>query len=167
MRAVVVCIALLFTVFFFVTFDRWSQQSLVNNFNFLVQRSSPIHASRKTHHLNQSSLTFPEKFKFGVSTSAHQIEGAWNEDGKTPSTWDVYSHEHSELITDRTNADIATDSYHLYKADIDAVNSVGVRIFLSDSETSIANSISVSALSLFDCMDADLAEWLICESEGD
>jgi hypothetical protein len=129
MRVVVICIALILTVFFFVIFDRWSQQSFVNSFTFLAQRFPPRRASGNVRHLNQSSLTFPEKFKFGVSTSAHQIEGAWNEDGKTPSTWDVYTHDHPELIADRTNADIATDSYHLYKADIDAVNSVGVRMF--------------------------------------
>lgn len=75
----------------------------------------------------KSSLTFPENFKFGVSTSAHQIEGAWNVDGKSPSTWDVFAHEHPNLIANGTNADVSTDSYHLYNEDLEAVNFVGVR----------------------------------------
>lgn len=71
--------------------------------------------------------TFPDHFTFGVSTSAYQIEGAWNEDGKSESTWDHYVHTHPELVADGTNADLASDSYHLYHDDIDAVNHVGVR----------------------------------------
>lgn len=71
-------------------------------------------------------LTFPPEFKFGVSTSAYQIEGAWNEDGKSPSVWDTFTHQHPELIADGTNNDVGPDSYHLYNDDIDAMNLVGV-----------------------------------------
>lgn len=69
---------------------------------------------------------FPDDFKFGVSTSAYQVEGGWNADGKSPSTWDTYVHDHPDLIADGSNVDVGSDSYHLFKDDIDAVNHVGV-----------------------------------------
>ncbi|KOM37520.1 hypothetical protein LR48_Vigan03g090200 [Vigna angularis] len=35
---------------------------------------------------------FPRDFVFGASTSAYQVEGAANEDGRKPSIWDTFSH---------------------------------------------------------------------------
>ena len=35
---------------------------------------------------------FPEKFLWGASTSAYQVEGAVAEDGKSPSIIDMYEH---------------------------------------------------------------------------
>ncbi|KAK9999880.1 hypothetical protein SO802_019483 [Lithocarpus litseifolius] len=63
--------------------------------------------------LNRTS--FPEGFIFGTAAAAYQYEGAAKEDGKGPSIWDTYTHEHPDWIKDGNNADVAVDQYHLYK----------------------------------------------------
>ncbi|KAG7310942.1 hypothetical protein JYU34_003782 [Plutella xylostella] len=76
-----------------------------------------------------TNYTFPKDFLFGVSTAAGQIEGAWNIDGKSESIWDHLIHTHPEFVKDHTNADVAADSYRLYKRDAEMVKELGVDIY--------------------------------------
>jgi beta-glucosidase len=39
-----------------------------------------------------SRYDFPDEFIFGSGTSAYQVEGAANEDGRTPSIWDTFAY---------------------------------------------------------------------------
>lgn len=75
---------------------------------------------------DEVAAEFPSDFVFGVSTSAYQIEGAWNEDGKGKSIWDASLHDDPTHVIDRSNADTAADSYHHYKDDLAAIKRIGV-----------------------------------------
>ncbi|XP_021942206.1 myrosinase 1-like [Zootermopsis nevadensis] len=72
--------------------------------------------------------TLPENFMLGASTSAYQIEGAWNENGKGPSIWDTYAHEGS-FIVDGATGDVAADSYHQYEQDVSALTELGADFY--------------------------------------
>jgi hypothetical protein len=79
---------------------------------------------------NATTIEIPDDFFFAASTSAYQIEGGWDADGKSPSVWDTTTHEHPELMVDKSNGDVAADSYHFYKKDVEALKSTGVSDFL-------------------------------------
>ncbi|XP_034939090.1 myrosinase 1 [Chelonus insularis] len=72
---------------------------------------------------------FPNDFLFGVSTSAYQTEGAWNVSNKSQSVWDYMTHQQPGIVKDETNADIAANSYYLYKTDIELSKQVGANAF--------------------------------------
>ncbi|CAD6270234.1 unnamed protein product [Miscanthus lutarioriparius] len=69
---------------------------------------------------------FPSDFIFGAATSAYQIEGGWNEDGKGPSSWDHFCHTYPERIADGSNGDVATNSYHMYPEDVRLLKEMGM-----------------------------------------
>lgn len=71
---------------------------------------------------------FPAGFRWGVATSAYQIEGAWNEDGKGPSVWDTFAHTPG-LIRDGATGDVACDHYHRWEADLDLMSTLGVNAY--------------------------------------
>jgi beta-glucosidase len=71
---------------------------------------------------------FPEGFVWGTATSAYQIEGAVNEDGRGRSIWDIFSHTPGK-IADHSNADRANDHYHRYKDDVRLIRDLGVKAY--------------------------------------
>jgi beta-glucosidase len=71
---------------------------------------------------------FPDGFLWGTATSAYQIEGAVNEEGRGQSIWDVFSHTPGK-IADGTNGDVAVDHFHRYKEDIQLLKELGVKAY--------------------------------------
>ncbi|BAT95707.1 hypothetical protein VIGAN_08248000 [Vigna angularis var. angularis] len=69
---------------------------------------------------------FPANFVFGSGTSAYQIEGAANEEGRSSSIWDTFAHAgyvHGE------NGDVACDGYHKYKEDVKLMVETGLEAY--------------------------------------
>lgn len=74
------------------------------------------------------SITFPEDFIWGVSTSAYQVEGAYQEDGKGVSVWDTYTNKYNAANGETGN--VAIDEYHRYKEDVAILKEMGVKSYL-------------------------------------
>ena len=68
---------------------------------------------------------FPPGFLWGASTSAYQIEGAVDTDGRGASIWDTFSHTPGKVHRGDTG-DIACDSYHRVEDDLDLLAELGL-----------------------------------------
>ncbi|MCW3083338.1 MAG: broad-specificity cellobiase [Bacteroidetes bacterium] len=71
---------------------------------------------------------FGSDFTWGVSTSAYQVEGAHNADGKGSSIWDVFSNT-SRKVYQNHNGNTATDFYNRFKEDIALLKTLNIRHF--------------------------------------
>ncbi|MER7456359.1 GH1 family beta-glucosidase [Micromonospora sp. NPDC126480] len=71
---------------------------------------------------------FPAGFRFGVSTSAYQIEGAVDADGRGPSIWDTFAHSPGRIV-DGSTGDVACDHYHRYAEDVALMAGLGVNAY--------------------------------------
>jgi beta-glucosidase len=77
---------------------------------------------------HDSGRKFPEGFKWGCATAAYQIEGGAKDGGRGPSVWDVFSHTPGKTHEGQTG-DVADDSYHLYKTDVQLLKNLGVQTY--------------------------------------
>ncbi|HBR93874.1 MAG TPA: beta-glucosidase, partial [Opitutae bacterium] len=56
---------------------------------------------------------FPEDFRWGASTSAYQIEGGWDADGKGRSVWDLFVAREGKIWKGQ-DARVSCDHYHRF-----------------------------------------------------
>lgn len=68
------------------------------------------------------------KCLWGSASAAYQIEGAFNEDGKGQSIWDLWAHIPGKTFQG-TNGDIATDHYHRFEEDVELMKAQGLQAY--------------------------------------
>ena len=73
------------------------------------------------------TATFPPGFLWGAATSAYQIEGGHDADGKGPSNWDVWSA--LGRIDGGHSGDVACDHYHRYPEDVSLLKGMSARAY--------------------------------------
>lgn len=71
-------------------------------------------------------MAFSKDFLWGAASASHQIEGAWDEDGKTPSIWDALAEGHVAYGDD---GKVACDHYHRYKEDVALMKKIGLKSY--------------------------------------
>jgi beta-glucosidase len=71
---------------------------------------------------------FPADFLWGAATSSYQIEGAVDEDGRTPSIWDTFAATPGRVDQGDTGA-VAVDHYHRWSEDVDLMAGLGLNAY--------------------------------------
>ena len=71
---------------------------------------------------------FPPSFVWGAATSAYQIEGSTNADGRGASIWDTFCHTPGHVRNGDTG-DIAVDHYRLMENDVALMARLGLRAY--------------------------------------
>ncbi len=71
-------------------------------------------------------MSFPKDFLWGAATAAYQIEGAYNEDGRGLSIWDIYYNGNTRY---NENGFEAIDHYHKVDEDIALMKEIGLKAY--------------------------------------
>lgn len=84
--------------------------------------------SQQNTTIEPARAEFPADFVWGAATASYQIEGAAYEDGKGPSTWDVFSRRPGAVFEGH-NGDVACDHYHRYESDVALMKELGIQSY--------------------------------------
>ena len=71
---------------------------------------------------------FCKDFLWGAASAAHQIEGAYLEDGKGMGIWDTIEQETGYIIRNE-NGNVACDHYHRYREDVAIMKELGLKSY--------------------------------------
>lgn len=112
---------------------------------------------------------FGDDFKWGVSSAAYQIEGAYNKEGKGASIWDDFSACKGKVFENQ-NANTSCDFYHRYAHDLTLMSLMNIpnyRFSLSWSRllpngTGMINKRGVDFYNrVIDfCLELDIEPWI-------
>jgi beta-glucosidase len=105
-----------------------SRRDLIKLASASALATTPASAKTSADARPGAPQNFPRGFLWGTATSAYQIEGAWNEDGKGESIWDRFAHTPGKIRNGDTG-DIALDHYHRYKEDVRSIKSLGAKSY--------------------------------------
>jgi beta-glucosidase len=86
---------------------------------------NPTTATPRTTEQSDLIASLPPSFRWGVATSAYQIEGAVDEDGRTASIWDTFCRTPGAVANGETG-DPACDHYHRMPQDIALIQDLGL-----------------------------------------
>ena len=73
-------------------------------------------------------MSFRNDFVWGAAAASYQIEGAWNEDGKGLSVWDMLTRQKGSIWEGNTG-NVACDHYHRYKEDVALMAEIGLQAY--------------------------------------
>ena len=90
--------------------------------------SAQSHRFTRTEIDKPASEPFPDGFVWGAATSAYQIEGAADGDGRGESIWDRFCRTPGR-IRDGGVGDVACDHYHLWRDDIALMKELGLKAY--------------------------------------
>jgi beta-glucosidase len=87
-------------------------------------------------------MSFAKDFIWGTATSAYQVEGSIEKDGKLLSVWDSFC-ERKGAILDGTSGEVACDHYNRYMQDIALMSEIGIQAYrLSLSWPRVMNTVT-------------------------
>lgn len=73
-----------------------------------------------------NETVFPKDFLWGAASASAQIEGGWNEGGRTPSIWDVAE---PKRIKNGDSCQVGCNHYHHWKEDVQLMKEMGLKSY--------------------------------------
>jgi beta-glucosidase len=73
-------------------------------------------------------MSFPKDFNWGSATASYQIEGGFDDGGRTPSIWDTFSKTPGKVVNGDTG-DVACDHYNRFEEDIQIMKDLGIQSY--------------------------------------
>ena len=73
-------------------------------------------------------MDFPKDFLWGCATASYQVEGATEEDRRTPSIWDTFA-KRPGAVEAGNDGSVACDQYHRYEEDVELIANLGFEAY--------------------------------------